>query len=55
MLAYTNEENRVRFPMVPIRRETAYYEGIRFIAPYLWAFGQMEFVYPETLQYADGL
>ena len=55
MLAYTNEENRVRFPMVPIRRETAYYEGIRFIAPYLWAFGQMEFVYPETLQYADGI
>lgn len=55
MVAYTNEENRVRFPMVPIRRETAYYEGIRFIAPYLWAFGQMEFVYPETLQYADGI
>jgi hypothetical protein len=55
MLAYTNEENRVRFPMVPIRRETAYYQGIRFIAPYLWAFGQMEIPYPETLQYADGI
>jgi hypothetical protein len=55
MLAYTNEENRVRFPMVPIRRETAYYKGIRFTAPYLWAYGVMEFVYPETLQYADGI
>ena len=55
MLAYTNEEDRVRFPMVPIRRETAYYQGIRFVAPYIWAFGQMEFVYPETLQYADGI
>lgn len=55
MVAYTNEENRVRFPMVPIRRETAYYHGIRFAAPYIWAFGQVEFVYPETVQYADGI
>ena len=29
MVAYTNDETRVRFPMVPIRRETAYYQGIR--------------------------
>lgn len=55
MVAYTNEEDRVRFPMVPIRRETAYYQGIRFVAPYIWAFGVMEFVYPETVQYADGI
>jgi len=55
MVAYTNEENRVRFPMVPIRRETAYYQGIRFTCPYIWAFGQVEFVYPETVQYADGI
>jgi hypothetical protein len=55
MVAYTNDESRVRFPMVPIRRETAYYHGIRFVAPYLWAFGEMEFVYPETVQYADGI
>jgi hypothetical protein len=55
MVAYTNEENYVRFPMVPIRRETAYYQGIRFTAPYLWAFGEMEVVYPETIQYADGI
>jgi hypothetical protein len=55
MVAYTNEEDRVRFPMVPIRRETAYYQGIRYLAPYIWAFGEVEFVYPETVQYADGL
>jgi hypothetical protein len=55
MMAYTNAEDKVRFPMVPIRRETAYYQGIRFIAPYIWAFGQVEFVYPETVQYADGI
>jgi hypothetical protein len=55
MVAYTNDESRVRFPMVPIRRETAYYQGIRFTAPYLWAFGQVEVVYPETIGYADGI
>jgi hypothetical protein len=55
MVAYTNDVSRVRFPMVPVRRETAYYQGLRFTAPYLWAFGQIEFVYPETVQYADGI
>ncbi len=55
MVAYTNAEDRVRFPMVPIRRETAYYQGIRFTAPYLWAFGELEIVYTETVRYADGI
>lgn len=55
MLAYTNAENYVRFPMVPVRRETAYYQGIRYIAPYLWCFGEVEVVYPETLGYGDGI
>lgn len=55
MVAYTNDLSRVRFPMVPIRRETAYYQGIRFTAPYLWLFGELEIVYPETLRYADGI
>lgn len=55
MVVYTNSEDRVRFPMVPIRRETAYYQGIRFTAPYLWAFGEMEMVYPETVRYGDGI
>lgn len=55
MMVYTNDLNYVRFPMVPIRRETAYYKGIQFFAPYLWAFGEVEVVYPETLRYADGI
>ncbi len=55
MCAYTNSLDRVRFTMVPIRRETPYYLGIRYLAPYLWAFGEVEFVYPETLHYADGI
>lgn len=55
MMVYTNELNYVRFPMVPVRRETAYYQGIMFHAPYVWAFGQVEFVYTETVRYADGI
>lgn len=55
MVCYTNDEERVRFPMVPIRRETPYYLGIKFNAPYIWAFGEVEFVYPETVIYRDGI
>lgn len=55
MVAYTNSEDRIRFPMVPVRRETPYYQGIRFIAPYIWAYGSVEFVYPETALYRDGI
>ncbi len=55
MVVYTNEEDKVRFPLVPIRRETPYHKGINFIAPYIWAFGEVEFVYPETALYVDGI
>lgn len=55
MVAYSNQEDFVRFPMVPVRRETAYYQGIRFIAPYIWAFGAVEMVRPETVLYRDGI
>jgi hypothetical protein len=55
MVVYTNDQSRVRYPMVPVRRETPYYMGIRFTAPYIWAFGEMEFIYPETLLYQDGI
>lgn len=55
MVAYTNQEDKVRFPMVPVRRETPYYLGIKFNAPYIWAFGEVEFLYPETVIYRDGI
>jgi hypothetical protein len=55
MIAYTNDVSRVRFPMAPIQRLTAYYQGIKFAAPYIWAYGSVEFVYPETVQYMDGI
>jgi hypothetical protein len=55
MVAYSDQERFVRFPMVPIRRETPYYNALRFSAPYIWGLGEVEFVYPETLGYADGM
>lgn len=55
MVAYTNMEDRVRFPLVPVRRETPYTQGIHFNAPYIWAFGEVEFLYPETVLYRDGI
>lgn len=55
MVAYTNMEDKVRFPMVPIRRETPYYLGIKFNAPYIWIYGEVEIIYPECIQYRDGI
>lgn len=55
MVAYTNDDKRVRFPLVPLQRQTAYYRGIHFLCPYVYGFGEVEFVYPETVRYMDGL
>jgi len=55
MVTYTNDEDRLRFSLAPIRREMAYYQGINFISPYIAGLGEVEFVYPETVQYADGI
>jgi len=55
MVLYSNNENYVRFPLVPIRRETPYYQGIMFLAPYIWMLGQVEFVELTTVRYEDGI
>jgi hypothetical protein len=55
MMCYTNDLNYLRFPLVPLQRQTAYYKGIHFLCPYVYGFGEMEFVYPETVRYADGI
>ena len=55
MVAYSNDEQYLRFPMVPMRREASYYHSINFHAPYVWAYGEIEFVFPETVLYRDGV
>ncbi|MGH8709729.1 MAG: DUF2184 domain-containing protein [Burkholderiales bacterium] len=55
MVAYTMDADKVRFPMIPIRRETPYNLGIHYNSPYIWAYGQMEVIYPECMLYRDGI
>jgi hypothetical protein len=55
MVAYTNDMDRVRFPMVPLQRTPIEYRSIFQMTTYFGRLGVVEFVYPETLSYADGI
>lgn len=56
MVFYTKQERLVRFPHQPIVRETPYFnKGLTYTAPYVWGTGEVEFVYPETVLYRDGI
>jgi len=55
MAAYTKAQNRVRFPMVPLQRTPLEYRSLFHITTYFGRLGAVEFVYPETLAYADGI
>lgn len=55
MVAYTNDQTLVRFPMVPLQRTPLEYRSLWQSTTYYGRLGVVEFVYPETLQYADGI
>jgi hypothetical protein len=55
MVAYTDDYDLCRFPLVPIAGYTPTFHGIVYERPYVWAVGETEIVYPETIQYADGI
>jgi hypothetical protein len=55
MVAYTNDYDRIRFPMVPVQGFEPSYRDMFYSRPYVWALGQTEIVYPETIGYRDGL
>lgn len=55
MVAYTKRKNWVRFPMVPLQHTPVEYRGLYQLTTYYAALGEVEFVYPETVAYADGL
>ena len=55
MVAYTNDKSRVRFPMVPLQRTPLEFRSIFQATTYFGRLGQVEFVYPETIAYADGI
>jgi hypothetical protein len=55
MVAYTKDSSRVRFPMVPLQRTPLEYRSIYQMTTYFGRLGVVEFVYPETIAYADGI
>lgn len=55
MMAYTRDVNRVRFPMTLLQRTPIEYRSLFQITTYFGRLGVVEFVYPETVAYADGL
>ena len=55
MMCYTKDKNRVRYPLVPLQRTPLEFRGIFNITTYYGRMGQVEIVYSDTLQYADGV
>ena len=55
MVAYTQEEDYVRMPIVPLLRTPLEYRGISHIFTYYGTFGGVQVVYPETIRYMDGI
>ncbi len=55
MMAYTKDTQRVRFPLVPLQRTPLEYRSIYQMTTYFGRLGAVEFVYPETLAYRDGI
>ena len=55
MVAYTQRYDLVRFPMVPMQGLPVQFKGAAQIRPYVCKLGLVEFVYPETVGYADGI
>ena len=55
MVAYTNDKKFVRFPMVPLQSVPVQYRGIYQLVTYYGKLGAVEPVYPETLNYMDGI
>jgi hypothetical protein len=55
MVAYTRDRDRVRYPLVPLQRTPLEYRSIYQITTYYGRLGCVEFVYPETITYRDGI
>jgi len=55
MVVYTQDKNRVRFPLVPLQRTPLEYRSIFHITTYFGRVGCCEFVYPECCYYSDGI
>lgn len=54
-VAYIKGQRYVRFPMVPLQHTPVEQRGLSFMTIYFGTLGQVEFVYPETVAYMDGI
>jgi hypothetical protein len=55
MAAYTNDKERVRYPMTMLSKTPLQYDSIWHRTTYYGRLGVVEIVYPETLDYRDGI
>ena len=55
MVTYTQDNIRVRYPLVPLQRTPLEYRSIFHLCTYFGRLGVLEIVYPETLYAADGI
>jgi hypothetical protein len=55
MMCYTQDKDKVRYPLVPMQRTPLEYRSIYHLTTYFCKLGVLEIVYPETLYYADGI
>jgi hypothetical protein len=55
MQAYTKDKRRVRFPQVDLMRTPIEYRGLKQITTYWGKLGVVEWVYPNTGGYMDGI
>jgi hypothetical protein len=55
MIAYTKDAKRVRFPLTMLQRTPLEYRSLFQITTYYCRLGGVEFPYPETVSYRDGL
>jgi hypothetical protein len=55
MVAYTNDRDRVRFPMVPMQRTPVEYRSLYQITTYYCLLGCLEAPYSSTIGYVDGI
>jgi hypothetical protein len=55
MVCYTQDQDRVRYPLVPLQRTPLEYRSLYQLTTYFGRLGVLEIVYPETIRYSDGI
>ena len=55
MVCYSQDKNRLRYPLVPLQRTPLEYRSIYHLTTYFGKLGVVEIVYPDTILYRDGI